>query len=170
MAQEQYEANRNYGIQILGFRICMVKTSIFSKLSRTTIGMEGFQTDLMQPQNQEITIAYFESRIAVLEGLKRSNITEDTLVLSKKTDGYERGIKDYLQTEQIQIPSLYQLGKKYDSFSEISEYRNTIHEKVDTILKGTENDPYGRAQFDNLISRLSQTYQEVGYNIKLKEK
>lgn len=158
----------NCMVRMMGQRIFMVKQGFKNRLSMAyKINSEDInQKNHIFEQNLEMSMSYFEPRVALFEQLKR-----------KKNIGSNTAI-------QIQIPcldsiqSLEQLCPKKENIESVLEnhaqtifytldtYRDIIHGKVDTILKGTENDPIGRAQFDNFISRISQTYEEANLNIK----
>lgn len=155
----------NCMVRLAGQRIFMVKQGFKNRLSVAyKINLEDIdQKDYIFEQNSEMNMSYFEPRVALFEQLKRKMDVGSNMVIPIPC--LADSIQSLEQLCQKNIGSVLE-DHTQTIFYPLDTYRDIIHEKVDTILKGTENDPIGRAQFDNFISRISQTYEEANLNIK----
>lgn len=167
-------------IRVTGRRTFMVKQMIKSALTYSNTICCGYNTDLTQFQSMGLERSmeetstsfsnYFQHRVELLERLKENNsfiqnkvIFHDAEIqnLIEQISGLEKKEAVPIQCSEIQITHPYLLATEKQM-----AYYDTIHEKVDMILKGTENDPIGRAQFDNFISRISHAYEEENLDRK----
>lgn len=173
MEERQYEMPISWDhVRVTGHRIFMVRPFIKSKLtcpnSICHIDTEQKKVQAIDfKQDRVLNLDYFQYRVGLLEHLKgKQDIIQSRIVYTDVM--VQNLIKQIPALEQNTVNnpcSETQISAPYISTGQMT-YSDAIHDKVDTILKGTENDPIGRAQFDNFISRISQAYEEASLDIK----
>lgn len=157
-------------IQIMGNRTCMVKPSFLSKLIHASKPISKKK----RPRLNKDHLLYPE-KIDQLNQIK------------EKRSGYQNGetvitqSNSHNQTFQNKTPyictksrietsrNLHLNLKDMENRAQLypnEEYSRVLHNQLDMILKGTKDDPIGRAQFVNFINRLSQTYYDTMDDIK----
>ncbi len=191
-------------ISISGYRICMIKQAVLTKLAnldylecqskayqrhfaREQKKLDqaiGQTKDLLITSSNQTDIDQLHQKVALFERLKECNQSNVDQAIDNEyvSDRLKKDIQELkeiprlkwikrlqlkLRTSEayirakgnLEIFKAVKLDRKNKGKAINDSSLNDIHQKVDTILKGTENDPTSRAQFDHLINGLAAAFQ-----------